>query len=98
MGKKLPITPNSRIRSALRQVWLRSRERYAALKRDGHACQVCGAKESKALGREVKVEVHHLHGSGIDEVVELIRQRLLCDPSLLQTLCKECHAKETHKA
>jgi hypothetical protein len=32
MGKKLPYTPRSKVRAALRQLWLRSRERAAALK------------------------------------------------------------------
>ena len=99
MGKKLTRTSKSRIRSSLRRyLWLRSIERCAALKRDNYSCQKCGVKQSKAVGREVSVEVHHLLGSGIDAIVDLIMDKFLCDPSLLQTLCKECHAKETHKA
>lgn len=31
MGKRLATTPRSQVRSALRQLWLRSRERRAAL-------------------------------------------------------------------
>ena len=59
MGKRLLITPNSKIKASLRQLFLRSRERAAAIKRDGYTCQVCGAKQSRAQGREVYVEVHH---------------------------------------
>lgn len=92
MGKKLPHTPSSQIRSALRQLWLRSRERQAAIKRDGYACCCCGAKQSKAKGREVAVEVHHIHG--VDhwaELIEYVRKLILVDPGSLVTLCRACH-------
>ena len=62
MGKKLPYTPNSRIKSALRQLWLRSRERALTLQRDQYTCQSCGVKQSRKKGFEVSVEVHHLNG------------------------------------
>ena len=97
MPKKLPYTPNSQIRAALRRLWLRSRERAAALKRDKNTCQHCGAKQSVAKGREVKVEVHHTRG-GIENwelIFSVIRQELLCDPELLETLCVECHSRRT---
>ena len=91
-SKKLPHTPSSRIRSALRQLWLRSRERAAALKRDKYSCVKCGVKQSKAKGKEVKVEVHHKEGIlNWDELIWSIRDELLCDPKHLETLCKKCH-------
>ena len=97
MGKKLPITPNSQIVSALRLVWLRSRERAAAIKRDGNTCQVCGKKGSVAKGKGVKTECHHTQEGDInwDRILRVIRAELLCDPKGLITLCKECH-KEVH--
>ena len=96
--KKLPYTPNSQIRSALRRLFLRSRERAAAIKRDKYTCQNCGAKQSRAKGKEVYVEVHH----GIDilnweELFKAVRKYLLCEPEKLQTLCKSCHKKETNE-
>ena len=96
MGRKLPYTPNSKIRSALRQLWLRSRERLAALKRDEYTCVSCGKKQSRAKGKEAKVQVHHRDG-GIDwdKLIQLIRERLLVPPELLETLCEDCH-KEQH--
>lgn len=94
MGKKLTYTPNSRIRSAIRTIWLRSRERAAALRRDGYCCQKCHIKQSKAKGREVAVEVHHVHGIIWDDIIQLIRDRVLQSPDRLQTLCKSCHEKE----
>ena len=95
MGKKLPWTPNSRIKSALRQLWLRSRERAAAIKRDNYTCQRCGGKQSKAKGKEFKVEVHHLDGvENWGEIYRVIREYLLTDPEYLETLCKSCHSKE----
>jgi len=92
MGKKLPYTPNNKIKSALRQLWLRSRERAAAIKRDEYRCQRCGGKQSKAKGREFKVEVHHKEGvENWQELYNSIRKNLLVDPEHLETLCKECH-------
>jgi len=91
-------TPKSQIKSALRQLWLRSRERGTAVKRDGNTCTKCGAKNSRAKGREVYVEVHHLEGiSNWDEIYEAIYKNLLTAPDKLICLCKECHDKEkTH--
>ena len=95
MGKKLLYTPNSRIKVALRQLWLRSREHAATKKRDKNCCVRCGIKQSKAKGREIKVEVHHLEGvQNWQEIYNVIRKYLLCDPEKMETLCKECHKKE----
>lgn len=97
MGKRLPNTPRSKVRAALRQLWLRSRERAAALKREQYTCQRCGAKQSKAKGKEQKVEVHHKQGIGNWEVViDAIIKEILCDPSNLEVVCPNCHDKE-HK-
>ena len=97
MGKKLPYTPNSRIRSTLRQLFLRSRERAAAVKRDKYTCQQCGVKQSRAKGKEVYVEVHHKkHVLNWDKLFKEVREHLLCDPELLEVLCKECHKEETN--
>ena len=97
MGRKLPHTPNSRINSALRQLWLRSRERAAALKRDKNTCQCCGRKASRAKGKEFKVQVHHKEGIlNWGKIHRIIREYLLCDPEHLETLCKECHDNAPH--
>lgn len=92
---KKPITPNSYIRSVLRRyVWLRSRERAAQLKRDENRCQVCGRKQSRAKGREVSVECHHVRGVDWTGLIKLIKERLLGGE--LVTLCVDCHKAE-HK-
>jgi hypothetical protein len=95
MGKRLPYTPQSRIRSALRQLFLRSRERAAVIKREHNTCQTCGAKGSKAKGREVDIEVHHIDGIRWDEIIEYIRKYLLVSPDKMQAQCKECHQSIT---
>ena len=96
MGKKLPWTPNSRIKAALRQLWLRSRERAAAIKRDNYTCQKCGIKQSRAKGKEVYVEVHHKQGVlNWDKIYSAIREHLLIEPGGLETLCKKCHEEES---
>jgi len=93
MGKKLPTTPKSRVRAALRQLWLRSRERASALKRSGYTCECCGVKASAAKGREVKLEVHHLNGIDWENLIDHFYKTLLCDPKHLMPLCKGCHDK-----
>lgn len=96
--KQVDRTPNSKIIQALRMLWLRSRERASAIKRDKNTCQICGKKGSAAKGREVKTEVHHLAPGDInwDRITTVIRHELLCEPSELITLCKEHHA-EVHE-
>jgi hypothetical protein len=98
--KKLPVTtPRAQIRRALRLLWLHSRERAAALKRDNYTCQACHKKHSTAKGKEFKVEVHHCSGdSGIDAVIDYIYRQLLCDHSKLVTLCPKCHDEEEQNA
>ena len=97
MSKRKPTTPHSQAKSALRQLWLRSRERAAAIKRDKYTCQDCGAKQSRAKGREVYVEVDHLEGVSWERILEYIYRHLLVDPSKLETVCKGCHKKRTEE-
>lgn len=85
-------TPKNIIVRHLRQLWLHSRERNAALKRDGYSCVLCGAKKSVAKGKEQKIEVHHKEGIlNWDYLVEIIRESLLCNPEKLECLCPDCH-------
>ena len=99
MGKKLEYTPRSQIRASLRRLWLRSRERAAAIRRDQYTCQCCHRKQTKRKGKEFKVEVHHKNGiSNWDEAINGVYYHILCDISELETLCVECHqAKEAAK-
>jgi len=95
MAKKSLFTTNSQIRSALRRLFLRSRERAKRLKDDKYTCQKCGVKQSKAKGKEVKVEVHHKIGvENWSALYDAVRKYLLCDPDHLETLCKKCHKSE----
>lgn len=88
-------TPKSKIRNALRKLWLQSRERGFAIKRDRYTCQRCGRKKSVAKGREISVEVHHKDGHiSWDELIDVIQNELLCHPDNLETLCRDCHEKE----
>jgi 5-methylcytosine-specific restriction endonuclease McrA len=95
MGKRLEYTPNSKIKAAVRMLFLRSRERAEAIKRDKYTCQKCGAKQSKAKGKEVSVEVHHKTGiTNWNKVYSVIRECVLCPPDEMETLCKACHKQE----
>ena len=90
MGKKLPYTPKSKITSAIRKIWLYSRERSAALKRD-KVCQSCGS--DKAL------HVHHIKPIGKKawkEIEDLIRKHILVNPKKLTVLCRRCHKLVDH--
>lgn len=85
-------TPKYIIVRGLRQIWMRSRERAAAMKRDKYTCVSCGVKQSKAKGKEQKIHVHHKEGVGNwDKIVNMIREELLCDPDKLECLCPDCH-------
>ncbi len=94
--RKKPVTPKSQIKSALRRLWLRSRERAEALRSTGNCCDACGVKASKAKGREVSLEVHHRDGIDWNGLTELIARRMLPPWDRLQPLCKACH-HETHE-
>jgi len=95
MRRRKPTTPRSQVRSALRRLWLRSRERAAALKRDMYTCVECGRKQSKAKGREFQVEVDHLNGIEWENMIDYIFRHLLVDPKDLETVCKEQHKART---
>lgn len=97
-SRKLPTTPRSRVRSALRTVWLRSRERAAALKAAGNCCERCGVKASKAKGREVGVQVHHRGGiANWEAIIDLVFAELLINPQFLEAICEGCHKAEHGK-
>lgn len=95
--KKKPITTNTMIRSALRLLFLRSRERAKTLKDANYSCQKCGVKQTKKKGQEVFVEVHHLEPVNWDGLFEEIRRRLLHPPKKMIVLCKACHKLEEKK-
>lgn len=90
-SRKLPYTPNSQIRAALRQLWLRSRERGQAVKDQHNTCVKCGRKGSVAKGREVRINVHHKAGVDWSGLLDLIRERLLQTPADYDCMCEECH-------
>lgn len=96
MGRKLLTTPRSRVKACLHRLWLSSRERSSALKREEYCCEECGIKQSKAKGREVAIEVHHIEENmKWDRMINFIFETLLVDPSKLKVLCKDCH-KDHH--
>jgi 5-methylcytosine-specific restriction endonuclease McrA len=91
-------TPKYMIVRNLRLLWMRSRERAATLKRDSYTCQQCNIKQSTAKGKEVSVQVHHKENEiDWDDLVKIIREKLLQDKDKLETLCLECHLKHHSK-
>jgi len=90
-------TPRSRVKDALRRLWLRSRERASAIKRDNYSCQTCGVKQSRAKGKEVYVECHHLDGVEWEFLIDEVFRVLLVNPERLETLCRDCHGVENNK-
>ena len=93
---KKSITPRSRIRAALRQCWLRGRERAAAIQRDKYTCQICGVKQ-RMENKEyvVKVQVHHKKGilDWNKLINAVLASGLFTGPENLTTVCKKCHAE-----
>jgi hypothetical protein len=87
-------TPDSMIKSAMRLLFMRSRERRAAIRRDKYTCS-CGARASTAKNKVVKIEVHHTAENDINwkRIYDVIREELLCDPKDMITLCRPCHYK-----
>jgi 5-methylcytosine-specific restriction endonuclease McrA len=76
-------------------VWLRSRERAAAIRREKHTCQRCHRKGSEKKGHEVKIQVHHKDGiANWDAIINLIYEQILCDPQFLEVVCVQCHDAE----
>lgn len=93
MGLKSDRTPNYLIKAALRRhVWLKSRERAAALKRDNYTCQCCKRKQTRAKGEHFLVEVHHKDGIMLwNQIFDVIKTALIPHHDSLVTLCKGCH-------
>lgn len=91
----MSLTPKYLIVRQLRQLWMRSREKSAAMKRDNYSCVCCGVKKSVAKGKEQKIEVHHKKGEiNWDKLVKVLREDLLCSVDDLETLCPDCHDKK----
>jgi predicted HNH restriction endonuclease len=88
---KRRIPAKTRVRSALRRLWMISPERSDCLRAWGYKCADCGAKQSVAKGRECKLDVHHLDGIDWGEVKGNDVTQLFPDPSRLVPLCKACH-------
>ena len=85
-------TPRNRIYQSLRKLWLMSKERQTALKRDKYTCQHCKRKQSVAKGKEFKVQVHHIKGiMNWEKIISEIYDELLPSPDQLVTVCRECH-------
>jgi len=76
-------------------LFLRSRERAKAMKDHDYTCAACGARQSRAKGNEVFVEVHHSKGIDWSGLIDLIRERLLSGE--LVVLCSSCHKTEEDK-
>jgi 5-methylcytosine-specific restriction endonuclease McrA len=97
MGKKKESTPRSKVKSTLRQLSLRCRERADAMKREHYTCERCGIKQSKAKGKEVSVEAHHRHGLiEWEKLIDEVYRVLLVPSSQWEILCKDCHSQETN--
>lgn len=88
-------TSRSRIKGELRRLFVKSAERSEAMKRDNYTCQVCKRKQTTKKGQELKVECHHLELIDWDALIDVIQNTLLCDASMLQVLCVDCHSDIT---
>jgi DNA-directed RNA polymerase subunit RPC12/RpoP len=94
MARKKPFTPRSRVRGILRGIILRSRERLKIMKDAGYKCADCGAKQSAAKGRVVKVQCHHDPVIDLEPIIDAILE-ILKAPQV--PLCTDCHDKIDHE-
>jgi len=90
-------TVDSKIRNVLRRLWMWSKERTYVLKANDRRCAECGRKNSKAKGKECKVEVHHINGINWKKIFQVLREELFVSPDKLIPLCVECHDKKHAK-
>lgn len=94
-------TTDAMIRSGLRRMSLRCREKSEALKRAGYSCCKCGVKRSVARGHEEQVECHHCNPvaehDGMNIIIAAIRKYLIVPPEEWEPLCPRCHAEEHAK-
>lgn len=95
VSRKKPNTPRGRVKSVLRRLFFKSRERSAAIRREKGCCERCGA--SPKLDKEVKIEVHHKKGVKWEQMLNMLYKELLCNPEELEVLCSKCHEIETEK-
>ena len=100
MKKKIkPENLDRKIINALRQVFLRSRLRYSAIKkarvdRGAYECAIC-----KRLFKANELRVDHIEPV-IDSCIgfyswNVYIERMFCAPEGLQALCDECHDLKT---
>lgn len=94
--RRLPVTPNSQIRAALRMLSLRCREIAQAKKEQNNTCQICGRKGSVSKDHPCKTNMHHRNGIRWAEMLACIRKELLQTPADYVCMCDTCHIKH-HK-
>jgi 5-methylcytosine-specific restriction endonuclease McrA len=83
------------IKAALRRVWGRSQQKSAALKAAKisyglYECALC-----KKPTRRKDINVDHIVAIGRFTTFDLYIERLFCDTSGLQVICKPCHKGKT---
>lgn len=95
--KPVELIPRSRIRSAVRKLWLWSPMRKEALarariSRGVYRCAECGG----TFGPK-EIEVDHIQPVGSTrDSWDLQIERLFCPVEGLRILCKGCHSHHTH--
>ena len=66
-----------------------------AYERDKYTCVECGVKQSKAKGKEQKVQVDHVNGIDWEGMIDYIYRHLLVSPEQQETVCPKDHSKRT---
>ena len=87
-----------RIIAALRRVWLYSEPRRDCLKAAKVSRGLYKCDECKKAHPKKQVQVDHIIEVGKFETWDLFMERLFCDVSNLQILCKACHLIKTNDA
>lgn len=85
------------IKSALRRVWGRSRQRQQALKTAKVEYGKYRCADCDGIFRRKEINVDHTNPVGAFKNFDLYIERLFCDAKGLRILCVACHKIKTKK-
>lgn len=88
-------TTTNFVKSALRRIWSRSKQRQSALKAARISYGLYTCEECTFPHKRKDIEVDHIVPVGRFVTFDLYIERLFCDTKGLRVLCKPCHKAKT---
>lgn len=104
-NKHIDAKTRSRIRSALRKIWLYSNARRetkarARIKLGVYVCEECNTETRKVEVDHYPTPVGATPGSRVStpsDTWDSMINKMFCGPEGMRVLCKDCHNKHTKK-